>query len=1030
MRSNGVFSPVICLTAVLLAAAAAFAAGVGAAGSGVNYRSWVGEDLYLKGRDVISHRQGPGEHILVFSNTFTLSIGANHLISDSAVVWLKRETTDVQQAKVYLQGNISVEKGKQAKMVDLNETIIEEGESMVVRFGVKGEVFVTAEKREITDPSGLEFYKKAFAVVESIERKYVPGPEVAIPKLPEEIIPPKKPPEEKAVVVKPGVVVPKPGEVVPKPGEVVPKPGEVVPKPGEVVPKPEDKEPRFRYPIDIGPIGEASLKMESTQTADGENVATIMGRFYLSQKQVSKKQDEEGSVLGLQADNAVVWYVEGPAPGDPGAGSETMISENVKAIYLSGDVVVTSGRRTIRADEVYYNFDEKKAVAINAEMKNFDISRGIPIYVRAGELRQLAENKFAADEITMTTSEFYLPQVSLNASRVMITDTTSVDEREQKVSDSSYDAEMHDVRFKMGETTVFYWPFLRSNLERPDTALKMARVGHDNTWGTSVETRWYLSRLLGLREPEGTDSTLALDYFDKRGIGLGAEIDYEREDHFGRLLGYVINDTGEDRLGRHRTRRDLAPPRELRGRFLWQHRHFLPHGWQLTSEVSYASDENFIEGYYRSEFDVGKEQETLVHLKRIEENWGLSFLGKARINNFRDKLEEMPSAEFHWTGQSLFDDKFTFYSDSQVSRFRQRLASSSTSSLSEEFFTFMSERAEIDMPMMWDFAKVVPFVAGTVAYEDGMGFYSDIDGSAAGREDTVLIGEVGARVFPRPLWKVYPDVESRMWDLKGLRHVIEPHVTAVGYTESDSAAEQRDILSVGISQRLQTKRGPADKQRTTDWMRLDLDITWVNNSDDASAGADRFIWNKPFIPLVNRFSTVLQPLDRYDRRSGGIFGPRRNYFSVDYIWRVSDTTAVLSDMNFDMQSGVVQQLNVGFSRMRWPNLSYYIGSRYLKRIDNNFGEEGSNAFIFAASYVLDPRYTVIFSQEYDFDYGANVRSDITLIRRYHRIYWGLTFRADESMDQSSVMFSIWPEGLPEMGVGPRKYMGMGGPIRY
>jgi hypothetical protein len=405
-------------------------------------------------------------------------------------------------------------------------------------------------------------------------------------------------------------------------------------------------------------------------------------------------------------------------------------------------------------------------------------------------------------------------------------------------------------------------------------------------------------------------------------------------------------------------------------------------------------------------------------------------LGKGRINNFRDKLEELPSAEFHWTGQSLFDDKFTFYSDSQVSRFRQRLASSSTSTLSEEFFTFMSERAELDLPMMLDFAKVVPFVAGTVAYEDGMGFYSDIDGGAAGREDTVLIGEAGARVFPRPLWKVYPDVESRLWDLTGLRHIIEPHITAVGYTESDSVAEQRDILSVGISQRLQTKRGPADKQRTTDWMRLDLDVTWVNNSDDASAGADRFIWNKPFIPLVNRFSTVLEPLNRYDRRSGGIYGPRRNYISADYMWRVSDTTAVLSDMNFDMQSGVVQQLNVGFSRMRWPNLTYYVGSRYLKRIDNNFGEEGSNAFIFAASYVLDPRYTVIFSQEYDFDYGANVRSDITLIRRYHRMYWGLTFRADESMDQSSVMFSIWPEGLPEIGIGPRKYMGMGGPIRY
>jgi FAD/FMN-containing dehydrogenase len=130
-------------------------------------------------------------------------------------------------------------------------------------------------------------------------------------------------------------------------------------------------------------------------------------------------------------------------------------------------------------------------------------------------------------------------------------------------------------------------------------------------------------------------------------------------------------------------------------------------------------------------------------------------------------------------------------------------------------------------------------------------------------------------------------------------------------------------------------------------------------------------------------------------------------------------------MNFDIQSSVVQQFNVGFSHMRWPNLSYYIGSRYLRRFDNGLGEEGSNAFVFAATYVLDPRYTIVFSQQFDFDYGENVRSDITLIRRYHRIYWGITFSADESLDSHAIVFSLWPEGVPGLGIGPRRYMELG-----
>ena len=991
MQSIQLKTVFVCSVAVLLSSAF-FSAGSAYGGSELNNVKWVGEDLYLKAEQVFtSARTGEGviEHTLIFKGEFSMSIGANRFFSDSAVVWLEERKVDFRsgtrteyQAKVYLEGDVSVRKGKGAVSSSLSEEVLKKGELMVVRCKVGGEVFVTAQKRESGEPARSELYRKALAAVEGVDITTVSPPVAETDKE-----------AKQAVEIK----------------EV------------EEAAKPDKIEVRFRYPVNIQPAGGAALEMEAARTADGEGVMTLIGRFYLSQKQ------EKGGLLELQADNAVVWYVENSESPSAAADTERMISENIKAIYLSGDVVMTYGQRTVRAEEIFYDFDRNKALAVKAVMRNFDVKRGIPIYVSAEKLRQVAENKFAAEDITLTSSEFYKPQISLNASSIIIIDTTPVDERTEKLGDGSYEAEMRDVRFKVEDTTFFYWPFLRSNLQRPDVPIKSVRVGHDNVWGTSVETRWYLARLLGLRETEGTDSTLALDYYSKRGFGSGAEIDYVQEDYFGRMSGYIIRDTGEDRLGRHSTRRDLEPPRELRGRFLWQHRQFLPHEWQLTGEVSYLSDENFLEGYYRGEYDVGKEQETVLHLKRIEDNWGLAFLGKGRINDFRNKLEELPSAEFHWTGQSLFDDRFTFYSDTQVSRFRQRLASGSTSTVSEDYYTFMSERAELDMPMMLEFGKFVPFVAGTAAFEDGSGFYTDIDGGATGREDDIWIGETGARFFPQPMWKVYPDVKSRLWDLNGIRHIIEPRVTAVGYTESDSVAEQRDILNVGITQRLQTKRGPADNQRTTDWMRLDMDITWLDNSGDSGAGADQFIWNRPFIPLVNRFSSLVPA---QDRRSSDVFGPRRNYLGANYIWHVSDTTAVLSDMNYDIQSGVVQQLNVGFSRMRWPNLSYYIGSRYLKRIDNGYGEEGSNAFTFAASYVLDPRYTVIFSQQYDFDYGANIRSEVTLVRRYHRLCYGFTFRVDESMDRQAVIFSIWPEGVSELGIGPRRYMGQGGPIRY
>jgi hypothetical protein len=104
-------------------------------------------------------------------------------------------------------------------------------------------------------------------------------------------------------------------------------------------------------------------------------------------------------------------------------------------------------------------------------------------------------------------------------------------------------------------------------------------------------------------------------------------------------------------------------------------------------------------------------------------------------------------------------------------------------------------------------------------------------------------------------------------------------------------------------------------------------------------------------------------------------------------------------------------------------------SRYLRRIEV-LDEKGSNAFTFAATYVLDPRYTIVFAQQFDFDYGANIRSDFTLIRRYHRMYCSFTYSADESLDRHAIVFSIWPQGVPELGIGNRKYMGLAGMTEY
>jgi hypothetical protein len=996
-----------------------------AAGASEHTGLFAGQDLHLSSGRMTIHKssvQGGEEQILIFEDDFSLSIGDNHLAGDRAVVWLRFVSTDYlgtrlvdYNAQVYLEGNVSIMQGKGARTTDLSQVVVERGEALVARFLVNGEVFATSDDQNtasVSELEALQVYKNATVAIKPVRYEPVISEEALVPKLaePETIAEPQKPPAITDIfkMKLPGLPEKTPAE------------------------EPVAEEIEFEYPVNMTGLWDKPLEIEDTDMADGTRVSTVAGRFYLWQK-----RDEKGGLLELQADSAVIFRRDEESGTGQDAGSENILpGELVQAIYLRGNIIMTEGARTIRADEVYYDFQKRQALAVNAEMRTFDPDRDVPIYLRAVKLRQTSENIFSAEEITLTTSEFYMPQVAMNASRVLLTDTTGIDERTgKKPEKSSYDAILYDAKLQLDQNTVFYWPRLRTNFERPDLPLKSMHIGRDSEYGTSVETRWHLSRLLGLKEPEGVDSVLAADYFGKRGAGAGVDIDYRRQDYFGDVIAYVLRDRGTDDLGRSSTddlgqqRRDVDPGEDIRGRFRFRHRHYLPYDWQATIEAGYASDENFLEWFYRSEFDTGKKQETLIHLKRLRDNWAFSFLGNFRINDHKTMTEELPTVEFHLKGASFWDHKLTFYSDTQISRFRDRLSFKSTSADPQQFYTFASTRNEVDMPFMWNTVKVVPFVAGTYGYEDQDGYEIKLNGAETDREDSVLLGEAGVRMATM-FWKEDQFVKSRLWDINGIRHIVKPHLEAVFYHDSDETIEMRDVVNFGVSQRWQSRRGPKEDLRSFDWMRLDIDATWLRDAADSAVGPPRapgptygpakFIWNDAAIPILSR-------------RSKYLYGLMRNSFNADYTWRLSDTTTVLADMNYDIKSSVVQQLNVGVSRYVHPDISYYIGNRYLRPmiIDiaaDNIHEEGSNSVIMAATYALNPKYTATFAQEYNFDFGKNIKSELTILRRYHRMYYGFTFATDESLKRKSVVFSMWPQGVKELAMGRRKYIGLVGPV--
>lgn len=1011
-----------------------------------------GEDLHMQASRMWACRQTqtPSEHVLLFENGFSMSIGDNHLSGRNAVVWLKawgREqpgfgSQAYYQAQVYLEHDVSYHRGKRSKTTSIEQLIVQDGENLVVRFLVTGEVFASADEQKELSCDELvqqELYLRGEAEASKIHE----GPKIAdsalVPSL-------QKPLLEEPVPTTVTAQQAAESDVVTQPA-------------GES----KSKEPVFMYPVHVSAVWDPEPVIEKTPSDQGQDAVTVSGRFYLWQRQSAE------NLLEFQADSAVLFFQSGQFEATRQQGGRDLAQGRIESAYLRGNIVMTEGKRTIRADEIYYDFLRKQAVVVKASMRMFDEKRGLPIYLSAERLRMVSDSFFQARDVTLTSSEFYLPQLSAHASRMVVMKDETAEQLAQaarqtgqgqedasKDDASRYVGTMYDVSMKYYNQTFFGWPKIQSRFVRPELPLSKIAVGNDSEFGTSVETRWHLFRLLGLKEPAGMEARLAADYFSKRGYGGGIESEYNFENSFGSMIGYIMTDRGKDDLGRADFRRNLDPKQDVRGRFGFRHREYLPDDWQATVEVGYVSDRNFMEWMYRDEFYTDKGQETLLHLKQQRDNWALSIMGKFRINDFESMTEELPTIEYHRTGQSFWNHRLTWYSDTRVSRLRDRYDNEIEQNplikgtLSRNFYTFATTRNEVDMPFMLGTVKLSPFVAGTYAYEDQNGYDLSLSGQNAGVNDTALLGETGIRASTM-FWKEDSSVYSRLWDLDGIRHIIVPHVEAVAYEQTEAGIKQRDVVNAGLSQRWQTHRGQGDNRRTVDWLRLDVDATWLNHAEDSAQGPSlltnpaagdyslygplattgagstygpaKFIFNDPSIPT-------------YVRRNNRYFGLVRNSINTDMEWRITDTTSVLSDMNFDAQSGVVQQFNAGFSRYVYPDLSYYLGSRYLRPVlvnidENNDGvvdisEQGSHSFVGAFTYQLGQRYWITFSQEYNFDFGHNVSTDFAIIRQYHRLFYAFEVSLDESLNRQGVMVSVWPEGVKELALGSRRYTGLVG----
>ena len=521
----------------------------------------------------------------------------------------------------------------------------------------------------------------------------------------------------------------------------IPSDGNTLPAPGVIPVVPEPAPPGGGRRIKIVPRSSVPLNISSFLSPDQRERTILID----SGANIVIDGVPTLGTIDIATDRLVIW-TNGAADQLSLSGNEGQAPADVPLeFYMEGNIVFRTGERVIYANSMYYDVRGERGVVLDAELlSNIPQYAGL-VRLKADVLRQLGPNRFQAHDAAFTSSRLGLPKYWFQAESLSfeevptpladpITGQALVDPLTGEPAVASRRlAESRNNYVFVGGVPVFYWPKFSTDLTNPKTFIRRARIGNDRVFGTQLGLSVDVKQILGISDRAPTvDWTGAVDYLSKRGWGGGTTVEYQLDRVLGLqgptrgfLDAWFIHDNGLDNLGADR--RAVPPETDDRGRILWQHRQRLPNGLQITGQLGWVSDRNFLEEYYEHEWDEWKDQTTGVELKWLGGNSSWNLAAEFRINDFFTQTEWLPGFDQYQLGQSLFGDRATWFGHSQIGYARMRAADPPTDPAQLAKFNPLAwegdfegirvgGRHEIDAPFQLGAVKVVPYALGEVMH--------------------------------------------------------------------------------------------------------------------------------------------------------------------------------------------------------------------------------------------------------------------------------------------------------------------------
>ncbi len=752
-----------------------------------------------------------------------------------------------------------------------------------------------------------------------------------------------------------------------------------------------------------------------------------------------------GNKIEVEADRLVIWTANFDTLRLMGESFQS--NTTPLEFYLEGNIIFREGNRQIFAERMYYNVTYRYGILLQAEMFT-----PVPDYegllrLKADVLQQVDQFNYLAHGAAATSSQIGTPRYWFQTETATFQDiqrpvvdpftgSPVLDRAGKQQIDHQMLATSRNNFVYLGGVPVFYWPTIATDLTKPTYYVDQITLRNDSIFGTQVLTDLDAYQLFGIRDaPAGTDWTISTDYMSDRGFALGTRFEYDRPGilnsqvpYRGVLDAWGIHDDGVDILGRDRM--SLTPEADLRGRVLWQHRQQLYNNFQLTAELGFISDRNFLEQYFEQEWDQQKDQTTGIELKQFHDNSTWSILADVRLNDFFTQTEWLPRFDHHVIGHSFLFDRLTWTGHSQVGYARLRTASAPQDPVDLAKFDPLAweadvkglradTRHEVDLPLDLGPVRLSPYVAGGLTY-----WGEDLSGTDVSR----AFGQTGARAS-LPMWSVDPTIQSTLLNVNGLAHKVTFEAEYL-YADADEdlsrfplydpldddsvehfrrrfffdtfggmaggnvplafderyyalrsglqgsitspSAEIVDDLSLfkfGVHQRWQTKRGLPGQQRIIDWVTFNVGTSLYTNADRDN------------------------------------FGEELGMLNYDFRWHVGDRLTLLSDGYADLFTDGLKMITFGGTLRRPENGQLYLGFRSIE------GPFSSSILTASVSYRMTDKWLGIASTAVDFGPTGNIGQSLRLIRVGESFLVGLGLTVDQGRDNVGASFIIEPRFL-------------------